>query len=108
MKLRPWHIAVIVGVLYVAITFARNNFDPLRFVLIGSRYDPGLPNGTSGYDGQFAFQIALDPLDGWTKTDVPAYRYQRILYPLAARILALGNADLVPWTLIVVNIGALT
>jgi hypothetical protein len=46
-------------------------------------------------------------LNGWTKTDVPAYRYQRILYPVAARALALGNADLVPWTLIIVNVIAL-
>jgi hypothetical protein len=93
---------------YVLLTLARYNFDPKYFALIGTQYDPGLPNGRPGYDGQFAYQIARDPLNGWTKTDVPAYRYQRIVYPIAARALALGNADLVPWTLIVVNIGALT
>ncbi|HSD83226.1 MAG TPA: hypothetical protein VLG46_05185, partial [Anaerolineae bacterium] len=65
-------------------------------------------NGRPGYDGQFAYQIARDPLNGWTKIDVPAYRYQRIVYPIVARLLALGNVDLVPWTLIVVNLMALT
>ncbi|HZY44533.1 MAG TPA: hypothetical protein VFF70_07270 [Anaerolineae bacterium] len=106
-RIRPWHIVALIGLIYVAITFARNNFDPLRFALIGSQYDPGIPNGTPGYDGQFAYQIARDPINGWTKIDVSAYRYQRIVYPIAARVLALGNVDLIPWTLIAINIAAL-
>jgi len=89
------------------LTLARYNGDPKYFALIGTRYDPGVSDGRPGYDGQFAYQIARDPANGWTKTDVPAYRYQRIMYPLAARVLALGNADLVPWTLILINLGAL-
>jgi hypothetical protein len=91
----------------VVLTLARYNGDPKYFALIGTRYDPGVPDGRPGYDGQFAYQIARDPANGWTKADVPAYRYQRIVYPLAARMLALGNADLVPWTLILINLGAL-
>ncbi len=107
-RLRPWHIALCICLAYVLLTLARYNFDPKYFALIGTQYDPGLPNGRPGYDGQFAYQIARDPLNGWTKIDVPAYRYQRIVYPLVARVLALGNAELIPWTLIIVNIIALT
>ncbi len=107
-RLRPWHVALLVCLAYVLLTLARYDFDPKYFALIGTRYDPGLPGGRPGYDGQFAYQIARDPANGWTKTDVPAYRYQRIVYPMLARVLALGSADLVPWTLIVVNIAALT
>ncbi len=107
-RLKPWHVALVVCLAYVLLTLARYNFDARYFALVGTLYDPGLPNGRPGYDGQFAYQIARDPVQGWTKTDVPAYRYQRILYPLAARVLALGNVDLVPWTLIVVNVVALT
>ncbi len=107
-RIKPWHVALLVCLAYVLLTLARYNFDPKYFALIGTQYDPGLPNGRPGYDGQFAYQIARDPANGWTKTDVPAYRYQRILYPIVARVLALGNADLVPWTLIAVNIVALT
>jgi hypothetical protein len=106
-RIRPWHIVLVISLLYVLLTLARYNGDPKYFALIGTRYDPGLPDGRPGYDGQFAYQIARDPANGWTKTDVPAYRYQRIVYPLAARILALGSADLVPWTLILVNVIAL-
>ncbi len=105
---RPWHVALLICLAYVLLTLARYQFDPKYFALIGTRYDPGLPQGRPGYDGQFAYQIARDPLNGWTKTDVPAYRYQRIVYPIVARVLALGSADLVPWTLIVVNVIALT
>ncbi len=106
-RLRPWHIVLSVCLIYVGLTLARNDLDAKRLALIGSLYDPGLPGGRPGYDGQFAYQIARDPLNGWTKIDVPAYRYQRIVYPLLARLLALGNVDLVPWTLLIVNIAAL-
>jgi hypothetical protein len=106
-RIRPWHVVLAIGLLYVLLTLARYNFNPLYFALIGTQYDPGVPDGRPGYDGQFAYQIARDPTNGWTKIDAPAYRYQRIAYPLAARVLALGNADLVPWTLILINLGAL-
>jgi hypothetical protein len=107
-RLRPWHVVLAISLCYVLITLARYDFDPLYFALIGTRYDPGLPDGRPGYDGQFAYQIAKDPLNGWRKIDVPAYRYQRIVYPLAARVAALGQPALTPWALILVNVAALT
>ena len=52
---------------------------------------------SSGYDGQFYAQIALDPLllsPGLTQVvDLPAYRARRILTPAMAALLGLGN----PW-----------
>jgi hypothetical protein len=52
---------------------------------------------SSGYDGQFYAQIALDPLlrdpDLVQSLDAPAYRARRILAPAAAALLGLGN----PW-----------
>ena len=106
-RVRPWRVVLAIGLSYAALTLVRGKFDPKFFALIGPRYDPGVSNGQPGYDGQFAYQIARDPLNGWTKIDVPAYRYQRIVYPLAARVLALGNAELIPWALIVINLAAL-
>ena len=106
-RVRPWHVVLAISLSYAAITLARGHFDPKFFALIGPRYDPGVSNGQPGYDGQFAYQIARDPLNGWTKIDVPAYRYQRIVYPLAARVLAVGNVDLIPWALIAINVIAL-
>lgn len=56
-----------------------------------------------GYDGQFCYFIALDPVNAHYYVDRPAFRYGRILYPLAARLLALGQAALMPYTLLLIN-----
>ncbi len=61
----------------------------------------------TGYDGQFAYYIALDPLHAQSYIDIPAYRYSRILYPLTASFVALGNEFLIPWSLVLVNIIAI-
>jgi hypothetical protein len=82
--------------------------DPMMFVLVGTRYSQGNAAGAPGYDGQFAYYIARDPAGGCPQCDAPSYRYQRILYPLLAWALALGQPEVVPWTLIVVNVVALT
>lgn len=103
VRSRPWHVVALVAAAYIALTLARYGGDPMKFALVGTRFDPGLPDGTWGYDGQFAYQIARDPVNASRFLDVPAYRYQRILYPLIARTLALGQAGLIPWALIAVN-----
>ena len=66
------------------------------------RYSPG------GYDGQFYYFIALDPEKARYYVDNPAYRYERILYPLVARSLALGQPALIPYMLILANILAIS
>jgi hypothetical protein len=101
--IRPFYVVGLIALAYIALTLWRYGGDPMRFALVGTRYDPGQPNGTWGYDGQFAYQIARDPLGASHFLDVPAYRYQRILYPLIAWAWAFGQAWRVPWTLIVVN-----
>jgi hypothetical protein len=66
------------------------------------------PLGFATYDGGFSYQSALRFLETPPYLDVPAYRFQRITYPLIFRILSLGQAQLVPWLLIIVNIGAIS
>jgi hypothetical protein len=61
-------------------------------------------DGEIGFDGQYAYFLAVDPVNARFYMDSPAYRYTRVLYPLAARVLASGRADWVPWTLILVNL----
>jgi hypothetical protein len=61
------------------------------------------PAGVYGYDGQFCYFIAMDPLHAAPYIDDPSYRYERILYPLAARALALGDPARIPYTLVIVN-----
>ena len=66
------------------------------------RYHHTEPTGI-GFDGQFYYYLAVDPANARYYMDWPAYRYGRILYPMTARLLALGRADSVPYTLILIN-----
>ncbi len=105
--LRPWWIVSIVATTYVLVIVAVHGGDPLALATLGTRFSAGDPTGTEGYDGQFAYYIARDPLEGYRHCDVPAYRYQRILYPMLARLLALGREPLIPYALPCINIVAL-
>lgn len=80
--------------------------DPLSLARIGTRYGGNIPGGTEGYDGQFVYYIARDfyPTIVAVHLDVPAYRYQRILLPLSARLFAMGREDLIPWTIPIISI----
>ena len=105
--LRPWLLVAVIASTYMATVVAANGGDPLALATLGTRFSAGDPNGTEGYDGQFAYYIARDPLNGWRQCDVPAYRYQRIFYPILARLLALGQEALLPYTLPLLNVAAL-
>jgi hypothetical protein len=61
-------------------------------------------SGEIGFDGQFFFYIAVDPLHASGYLDFPAYRYSRIAYPLTAGAVALFRPAVVPWTLLLVNL----
>lgn len=106
--LRPWTITAILGCLYTIWVLSLGQGDPLVFAEIGTRFSEGDPAGTEGYDGQFFYYIASNPNTAPAKIDVPAYRFQRILYPMLARWVSLGNPQVVPWTLIAINLVALT
>ncbi len=66
----------------------------------------------SGYDGQFFLRLALDPFDlrmhAFGITMNGAFRDQRIVYPFLAWALALGHDHWVPFTLVIVNLLAVT
>jgi hypothetical protein len=66
--------------------------------------DPSYPTrNANGYDGQFFYYLALDPVNARYYMDAGAYRYTRIVYPIVARALALGRPELIPTTLFLVN-----
>jgi hypothetical protein len=105
--LRPWWLVAAVTLIYLGIIVAAADGDPLALATLGTRFSEGRPAGSEGYDGQFAYYIARDPLHGWLQCDIPAYRYQRILYPMLARLLALGQETWIAYTLPLVNVLAL-
>jgi hypothetical protein len=67
---------------------------------------------SDGYDGQFYYRMALTPftekqIDFGIRLDYPVYRQARLLYPLLARLFALGQTAYIPLALILVNYFAL-
>jgi hypothetical protein len=96
-------------------TWAHGNIS--RFILVGIHFakPAQLPPGvavapTYGYDGQFFYRLALNPLD-LSKTaygirmDRP-YRDMRIGYPALTWLFSFGQHFLVPAVLVAVNIAA--
>ena len=58
----PWMITAVFTIGYVLLILSQNNWDPMHFVNIGGHFDPRQQNNAWGYDGQFVYQIAADPL----------------------------------------------
>jgi hypothetical protein len=97
----PTLIVILICLFYVTAVLVQVKGDPLKFVI---------------YDGHYSLQIAYRLLG--EASEIPAsypyasefpvaYRFQRILYPFLARLFALGWTELIPWTLIAINIVAI-
>ena len=73
-------VTLCVMVWYLAFTIAGlalHDGDPRWCVYFGTYYAEGNGQGSTGYDGQFAYYLARDTGSAWMHMDVPAYRYQR-------------------------------
>jgi hypothetical protein len=105
----PVGIVFLLAIGFILYRLSIKEWDPVGLAEIGTRYQRGDIDGSEGYDGQFAYYIALNPKpdEVSNQLDVPAYRYQRILYPLLARLLTFGHLDWIPWSLIFINVGSL-
>jgi hypothetical protein len=121
---RPWLadcwpplVVVAAGYLVVAFFLPRafdfNSTGPIRIgdFVPGDRFwtpTTCVERGGVGYDGQWFFYLAHDPLLGAPDSDVffdlPAYRAARILYPALAWAAALGQPAAIPWSLLGVNL----
>lgn len=106
----PAWMVLVLSLGYVFSRLSASGWDATALAEVGSRYAQGDPAGTEGYDGQFALFMALEPSpkEVALQLDVPAYRYQRILYPLLGRLVGFGRTDWIPWALLAVNIAAHT
>lgn len=109
--LRPSVVSVVLALVYALWVVVRAG-DSLALVTLGERFAPVPLSGSlyseEGYDGQFVYYLARYGLqDSVPFLDAPAYRAQRILLPAIGGLLALGQADWLPWTLLVVNLAAL-
>lgn len=109
-------IVAIVYLFPVLAALYGHGYGPSYSVTAGDQYsDPNLvPKNlqvlrhSPGYDGEFYYRLALNPFTSsvtefGVTLDYPAYRQQRIIYPLVVWTLSLGQPDLVPGMLILVN-----
>jgi hypothetical protein len=119
----PWATLALTALLYCgflgALLYARGG-DVTAMVMAGKPVinRDSLPPGfaiipdQAGYDGQYYYRLARTPFTNQRVElgivlDLPAYRQQRILYPLLARAVALGNTAALPPALLLVNLAAL-
>lgn len=101
-----WRPSVLVGIIYLGVlTFFAlvHKYQVLDFVHLGTIWSEHKLDGTWGYDGQFYYQIAVNPLAAVEFMDNAAYRYQRIVYPIFVHLLSFGHPTLVPQILLAVN-----
>jgi hypothetical protein len=109
-------VAVIYGLVAIAL-LAPRGFDPSAFLLLGDRYvdQSALPSparalrNASGFDGQFYYRLAIDPFAraeqvSGIRFDFPAYRAQRIGYPVLAWAFSLGEPSRAAAALFAVNL----
>jgi hypothetical protein len=119
---RPAVPALIATLAAVAFTLARwqtwAHGHISRFILVGRHFatPSQLPHGmpvakTYGYDGQFFYRLALNPLNfhhtAYGITMDRPYRYMRIGYPALTWLISAGQHSLVPVMLVVINIAAI-
>ncbi len=101
-----WTVILFVLILTVGfygLVLSGHHWDALEFVHIGEKDATGK---TSGYDAQWYYWIALDPLGAQAKLDQPAYRYQRLIFPVLTRLFGLGQPSLIPWAMLGINLAA--
>ena len=119
-NLKAGRFAIGIVLLYliaIAPALVRHGFDASVFIVAGDQFvdraqlaSPIIvrPN-SDGYDGQFYYRLALAPFDlsasvNGVTFDAPPWRMQRIVYPLLAWALSLGQPWLVPMALLCVNL----
>ena len=106
-----WRPGAVVALVYAVLLvwYAWHyGYTPIDFVHVGTVFSESDPEGGWGYDGQFYYYVAVaqDPWSAVPYLDNPTYRLRRIVYPLVARAAALGDAEMVPLAMLLVNIGA--
>jgi hypothetical protein len=110
-------VGAIVALFYALLLAPGLAQDPYQFVNIGHKFlakgttssaiKPSLPTDDKvGYDGQFYFFLAVDPKHARDYIEQPGFIYSRIGYPMTVRALSGGNAAVVPYMMVLVNIAA--
>lgn len=104
LLIRPSVLVGLVYVLLLGLFVVARHYQAMQFVHLGTVWGAHDKSGTWGYDGQFYYQIARNPLAAGQFMDNAPYRYQHLLYGLLAWALSFGQAALVPYALLFINL----
>lgn len=102
--LRPSVVVAIIYIALIALVAITNHYSAIDFVHLGTVWADHDPSGTWGYDGQFYYQMARNPLQAYQYMDNAPFREQHIFYPLVVGALSLGQTALIPYMLLFVNV----
>jgi len=103
MTIRPSFVVGICSILLLLFVVLTRGYSALDFVHLGAVWAKYGPAGSWGYDGQFYYQLARDPIHAYQYMDNAPYRYQRIFYPLVVAVFSLGLTPLIPYVMLLVN-----
>lgn len=116
----PVAVVAAVLVLILGVRLNVDHGDPTAFIQFGRQFVPythppagAVVNSRFGYDGQFYWIQARDPLllHPVTLAELDAtgrgYDLQRMAYPLLAAALALGRSSAIPWAMLAINVIAI-
>lgn len=106
MALRPSVVVAFIYIAFIALVAIANHYSALDFVHLGTIWANHNKSGTWGYDGQFYYQLAHNPLQAYQYMDNAPFREQHILYPLVVGALSFGQTAIIPYMLLLVNIVA--
>ena len=101
---RPSVVVAFSYILLLGLFTITRGYSALDFVHLGTIWSQHNPAGTWGYDGQFYYQIAHNPLNAYMYMDNASFRYQHVLYGLFVGALSLGQPALIPYMLLFVNL----
>jgi hypothetical protein len=101
---RPSIIVAIIYIILIGLVAITKHYSAFDFVHLGTVWANHNPSGTWGYDGQFYYQMARDPLHAYQYMDNASFREEHILYPLVVGVLSLGQTALIPYMLLFVNV----
>ncbi len=101
---RPSIVVAFAYIMLLGLFTITRGYSALDFVHLGTVWSQHNPAGTWGYDGQFYYQIARNPLEAFKYMDNASFRYQHILYGVVVGALSLGQPVLIPYMLLFVNL----
>ncbi len=103
---------------FIGLKLYQENFNFSKLILVGDKFSErsllphniAIINNSAGFDGQFYYRLALNPFtasesDFGITFDEASLRQQRITYPLLVWFLSLGQKEIVPAMMLIVNFG---